>query len=356
MAAAASQGIETSSAIAADVQTDGPTIRLETASQVAAPQVDTTEDGGSAPAGTVAPSITSNVRALSVTASNPLASPRPITNIDVLAELDPNKTFASLGWKWSIECGGQWIGGLNVPESGIKSSSLGDQYGALRFGKVADPANAMRSVLFFRANKSDPLVAGVPRCEASTSTTAGGAIPTGTPVWFAFGIRLSNWIQTPDEQIFAQWHQGDGSTALSPFLAMSVQGGVVRVLLRHNSQQILSKSTTTTVVALEQSPLPLDRWSYFVIKALISPDGSLGSYVTIWRDGAQVVNYHGPFGYRYPGFSPYLKIGHYHWLNTSNPWPTAAATRTLMMRSPVLVSDKTNVYAEPDLRAHVTAR
>ena len=281
---------------------------------------------------------------------------RSLSRSDILTEMNPANSFRSLGWKWSVQCGGHNVGVLDVPETGLTLDNLDDSYGALRFGKVADPAETLRKVMFFRAKRSDPLLHGAPRCEAGSSPTAGGAIPVGTPVWFAFGLRLHEWTATPDEQIVMQWHHGDGSVALNPFVALSVMGSNLRVMARYNNSQVLSKATTTAMELSSKGPLPVDQWSYFVVKALISPDGSLGSYLQVWRDGVMTVNYRGPLGYNNPQFQPYVKVGHYHWNDRINQWPSTTPVRTVMMRTPVLVQDVAGRYGERDLRAHVIAR
>ena len=289
-------------------------------------------------------------------ANSTIAAAKSLSVSDIIAELNPANTFGSLGWKWSIECGGQFLGVLSVPEAGITLNNLDDEYAALRFGKVPDPAAATRKVIFFRASRTDPLLYSAPRCEAGSSPTAGGAIPVLTPVWFAFGLRLHKWTDTADEQIVMQWHQGGDSIALNPFIAMSVMGSSVRVMARYNGNVVLSKATTTAMELSNKGPLPVDRWSYFVVEALISPDGWPGSYLKVWRDGVMTVNYSGPLGYRNLLSQPFVKVGHYHWIDRTNPWPDTTPTRTVLMRTPVLVRDAADRYAENDLRTHVMAR
>ena len=275
---------------------------------------------------------------------------------DVIAELNPAVTFQSLDWKWSVECAAKSLGILSVPEAGLSLNDLGDTYGPLRFAKVADPARPSKRVLLFRATRSDPLIYGAPRCEATASPTQGGALPMGQTFWFAFGIRLESWTATDDEQIVAQWHHGDGTIAMSPFLAISLVQNAAQLVIRYNNNDPVSKATTTSIRLARSESLPTGRWSFFVVKALISPDGSLGSFVKVWRDGVSISNYHGPVGYRVPLLQPFMKVGHYHWIDASNPWPEQTPVRTVLMRTPVLVRDESGRYSEPGVRAYVMAR
>ncbi len=279
-----------------------------------------------------------------------------IDSVDILASLEPAQPFADSGWKWSAQCAGQNVSGLNLPDAGMQFTDLGDEFGALRLGRVADPMAPSRTVLFVRANLADPLMSGAPRCEVATSPTAGGALPVGKPIWFALGIKLQKWVATSDEQILAQWHQGDGSIPLNPFLALSVAGDKVKVMLRYDASYPVSKATTTTIVASNANGLPADHWSYFVFKALISPDATKRPYLKVWRDGVPIVDYAGPFGYNYPEFKPYLKVGHYHWIDHTNPWPATSPTRTVLLRTPTLISDTAGRYTETAVRGYVAAR
>lgn len=276
---------------------------------------------------------------------------------DIFAQIDPANTFASGKWLWSAECSGQAKGAISIPETGIHGPNLGGSLGTLRFGKVADPDAPTRKVLMFRANKNDPQLSGSPRCELGVSATQPGRLQIGKDFWFAFGVRLDKWVISPEEQILAQIHQADGSVALNPILALSVMGDKFNISLRQNTNSIIAKSSTTTVNAWSKSGLPTAGWTYFVIKAKISSDTNVKPYVQIWKDGIQIVDYKGPFGYNTPTIPPFAKIGHYQWGGSSNPWSATALTKTVLFRTPTFVNDKTGaVYSEPDVRAHVMNR
>lgn len=275
---------------------------------------------------------------------------------DVRLQVDPARKFRDYNWLWSAECGGQAKGAVEIPELGLQGSDLGPGLGTMRFGKTDDPDAPGRKVLMFRANVNDPFVAGAPRCELTFSPSFDGKLPVGKDFWFAFGVRLQDWTFTPDEQILMQWHWGNGTIPLGPFLALSLRDRTLKIDSKSNGVYPPSMATTTTRVLWQSADTPTDRWTYFVIRARISPDGSAGPSVAVWRDGTQVVDYQGPVGYNYPEVTPYVKVGHYQWIASFNPWSAAAPTKTVLFRSPALISDSRGRYAERDIRRYVTER
>ena len=185
------------------------------------------------------------------------------------------------------------------------------------------------------------------------SPTPDGKLPVGQDIWFAFGIRLQDWVVSPDEQILMQWHQGDGSILLNPFLALLLKGDTLRIDSKFNAADPPSRTTTSTVTQWQSTHAPINAWTYFVLKARISPFPADGAYLKVWRDGVPIVDYRGPLGYNYPESPPYLKVGHYQWVTPYNPWSDAAPTKTVLYRSPLLVQDPAGKYSEVDLRANV---
>lgn len=283
-------------------------------------------------------------------------TPKPISLSDIRLQVEATKTFSSYKWLWSAECAGQKVGAINIPETGILGFDLGDGLGKMRFGKVADPENAARKVLMFRPNANDGVISGGPRCEITYSPSFAGKLPVNQDLWFAFGVRLQDWVSTTDEQILMQWHWSNGSIALGPFLALALKGGKLTIDSKSNNNYPPSAATTTSRVHWSNGAPPVNAWSYFVVKARISPRSSDGPYLKVWRDGTQIVNYQGPLGYNYPEVAPYLKFGHYQWLAAYNTWSSAAATKTVLFRTPALIQDSAGLYTENDVRQHVRAR
>jgi hypothetical protein len=139
---------------------------------------------------------------------------RAINSTDIRLQVEADRLFSSYKWAWGMECAGQKAGAVNIPEYGLLGFDLGGGLGSTRFGKVSDPENSARKVLMFRPNSGDPLLSGAPRCEMIFSPSFGGKLPVNQDVWFAFGIRLKDWVNTTDEQILMQWHWSNGSIPL----------------------------------------------------------------------------------------------------------------------------------------------
>ena len=283
-------------------------------------------------------------------------APRPINATDIRLQVEADHLFSSYKWAWGVECSGQKVGAINIPEYGILGFDLGDGLGKTRFGKVPDPENSARKVLMFRPNSGDALVAGAPRCEMTFSPSFGGKLPVNQDVWFAFGIRLKDWVPTTDEQILMQWHWSNGTIPLGPFLTLALKGGKLQIDSKANAAYPPTVASTTTRVHWTNGAVPSNVWSYFVVKARISPHAVHNPYLKVWRDGTQIVNYAGPFGYNYPEVTPYVKIGHYQWVAAYNTWISAASTKTILVRTPALINDPTGLYTEYDVRSHVQSR
>lgn len=285
-----------------------------------------------------------------------VATPRPINSTDIRLQVEADRLFSSYKWAWGMECSGQKAGAINIPEYGILGFDLGNGLGNTRFGKVPDPENSARKVLMFRPNSGDALVSGAPRCEMTFSPSFGGKLPVNQDVWFAFGMRLKDWVNTTDEQILMQWHWSNGSIPLGPFLALSLKGGKLQIDSKANAAYPPAVSSTTSRVHWTNGTVTSNTWTYFVVKARISPHTSHNPYLKVWRDGVQIVNYAGPLGYNYPEVTPYLKIGHYQWVAAYNNWISAASTKTILVRTPALINDPTGLYTEYDVRSHVRSR
>lgn len=291
--------------------------------------------------------IATGIASVSVTPIKPIAAQ------DIRLQVNPSNTFASYKWLWSAECNGQAKGAIDIPESGIQGTDLGGRLGTTRFGKRGDPDNPNRQVLMFRPNMYDAYTASAPRCELTFSPSFNGKLPVNQDVWFAFGVRLQNWVVTSDEQILMQWHWSNGTIPLGPFVALSLKGNTLKIDSKYNANNPPSIATTTGIIQWQRSDPPLNKWTYFVFKARISTNSVDAPYLKVWRDGIPIVDYTGPLGYNYPTVTPYLKIGHYQWVASYNQWSPLAATKTVLYRTPALVQDPTGNYTEADLRQHV---
>jgi hypothetical protein len=280
---------------------------------------------------------------------------QPVSSTDIRLQVEPGRLFSSYKWMWSAECAGYKEGAVNIAESGLHSFDLGSGLGTQRFGRVPDPDDASRRVLMFRPNAGDPWIYGGPRCEMTFSPTFGGKLPVKQDVWFAFGMRFQDWTSSTDEQVLMQWHWSNGSIPIGPFLALAMKGGKLQIDSKANAAYPPAAATTTSTVHWNGDVKP-NTWSYFVVKARISPNPADAPYLQVWRDGTQIVNHQGPLGYNYPEVTPYVKVGHYQWIASYNTWAASAATKTVLVRTPALINDTTGKYTEADIRGHVKAR
>ncbi|EWS60319.1 hypothetical protein Y694_01918 [Methylibium sp. T29-B] len=292
----------------------------------------------------------------------PTPAPAPSTSTtttvapgDVFAELNANNAFASDSDGAGLECDGRNASVRSLSEAGFSGSYLSDVLSSTRFGKATDPENAGRKTLMVRPNVNDGLTAGAPRCEVSWWTTQPGALKTKTDIWYAFGLYLPNWETTPEEGIISQWHQA-GNT-VNPFMAIMIAGDRIKFHTGWNSNTNPTQSGNSTR-SYYSNGLPINKWTYFVIKAKISPFTSDAPYFKVWRDGTQIIDYSGPLSYNSPTNPPWAKFGLYPWgYNTSsNRWSPEVPTKTLLFRTPTFVHDPNGKYKEADIRAYVKAR
>lgn len=313
------------------------------------------------PAPAPAPVAVAPTPAPAAPAPTPAPAPAPSTSTttvapgDVFAELNANNAFASDSDGAGVECDGRNASVRSLSEAGFSGSYLSDVLGSTRFGKATDPENAGRKTLMVRPNVNDGLTAGAPRCEISWWTTQPGALKTKTDIWYAFGLYLPNWETTPEEGIISQWHQA-GNT-VNPFMAIAITGDRIKFHTGWNSNTNPTQSGNSTR-SYYSNGLPINKWTYFVIKAKISPFTSDAPYFKVWRDGTQIIDYSGPLSYNSPTNPPWAKFGLYPWgYNTSsNRWSPEVPTKTLLFRTPTFVHDPNGKYKEADIRAYVKAR
>lgn len=299
----------------------------------------------------VAAGLVSTAHLASSMPANDLAAPSKVREVGaaVSAGLDPRRAFAADGWTWGLECLGKATHAADITERGLHANSDGKLEPGLRFGKVPDPLDPSSTVFSFTAHRDDPRMWGAPRCEVIFSPTKKGRLPIGTEFWFGFGLLLPGWAASPDEQIVSQWHMGDGSIAFNPLFAISVQGAGLRFQARFNASREMSKAGTSKPIDLVSEGLPVSAWTYIVARARISTDPADAPFLQVWRDGVELISYAGQLGYAIPGGVPYAKFGHYHWIDTSNPWPAQIASRTVLIRSPMFIFNNASKFQPADL-------
>lgn len=271
----------------------------------------------------------------------------------VFAQLDPEATFQSLGWNAGLVCNGRDTAFANLSEAGLSGSGLGGAYGALRFAKVADPRNPQRRVFIARANVRDPIHSTSPNCVVGWPPGGTGGLPVGETFWSTFGLHLPGWTTVPEESVIAQWHQAGPSG--QPLMTLSVKGAQLVLTVRHNSSSSPTAATNTTRVYALPGALPVNDWANIVIKARISNDAGKAPFLTLWRDGQQLVDYQGPLGFHTGTSAPFAMLGLDTWGHTAgaNKWSETAPTKAVLLAKPTFVKDPAGAYTEPELRAHV---
>ncbi|MEK8085844.1 heparin lyase I family protein [Aquabacterium sp. A3] len=266
-----------------------------------------------------------------------------LQNEDVLVSLRAGDTSATTVGR--LQCMGQ-----NTPIAAIQNGLYGsgaDGITELKHGVVSDTsaANGANKTMLFRLWKSDPVTSGIntQRCERYFASDS-QIIPQLTDIWFGVRLKTSEWDAT-SHRIVWQWHEDNAGEALLPHLAAIVNGTNLKIVAQFNDSGAPTRDNTSAVVLLSTDQWEPHQWQDFVVKANVDPSGSTG-FVQIWLNGTKVVDYSGPFGYRYTNPRDYAKIGLYHWNTTTNYWhPGAPETIEASYSSMMLLKDSANYNA-----------
>jgi hypothetical protein len=249
-------------------------------------------------------------------------------------------------WQWGGSSG-EYVSPLPNPLSGVGPNGVG----FAAFSTVPAPGDDGHSAFRWQLYATDPDTAGAgaKRCEMSfgwkeysypgkvISRSVG--LPANQDNWWAVAVRLedlSGTDGTNDWQTLWQWHDGHGG-GLAPFLDFAAKGSQLYLQAAYDLNPSPTDPTTTKMT-LWNDMRPANTWLRFIVKArkdLVAPQNS---FVTVWLDGQQVVDYHGPFGYNVVELD-YAKVGIYHWISTANVWNPAVPARILWTQGPVQVHD-----------------
>lgn len=219
-------------------------------------------------------------------------------------------------------------------------------------GEPAAGGAAGKKAFRWELHKTDPDTAGAAakRCEFSFGwkeyTYPGKALskqmglPANQDFWWAVAVRPGDtrMTSTKDSQILWQWHDAYGG-GLPPFLSLIAAGGQLSLQIVHDPNTNPSNSTLKRVFPWTTSNWTPDTWMRFIVQARKDTVVPANSYVKVWLDGQQIVDYHGPFGYLVPQMD-YAKVGIYHWISTANPWEDVAPVRVLHTKGPVQVNHR----------------
>jgi hypothetical protein len=249
-------------------------------------------------------------------------------------------------WDW----GGQSGYYKNPQPNPLYGTADGQPFAA--FSTVPSPGEAGKAAFQWELRATDPDTAGTgaKRCEFSLGWkeysypgkvfARQAGLPANTDLWWAVAVRTEDWSASAsgnDWQTLWQWHDAYGG-GLPPFLALLAHGQDWTVRMVYDMSPTPSNATLKTIDLWTASVSP-DRWARFVVKArkdLVTPSQS---YVQVWYDGKQIVDYHGPFGYNVPQMD-YAKVGIYHWISAANEWDPSVPSRRMWSKGPVMAYDR----------------
>jgi hypothetical protein len=235
-----------------------------------------------------------------------------------------------------------------LPLAVIGSDSSGSFFA---FQTGASPDESGKSAFHWEVRPTDPDTAGTgaKRCEFSLGWkeysypgkvfTRQVNLPNNQDYWWGVAVRPEDWSASNgvnDWQVLWQFHDAYGG-GLSPFLDLAVKGNQWVVQGAYD-MSTTPKDSTTKKFALWSSTMPANTWARFIVKArkdLVTPSNS---FVQIWLNGQQIVDYHGPIGYNVPQ-GDYAKVGIYKWISSANAWSPNVPARRMWSKGPVLVND-----------------
>ncbi len=221
----------------------------------------------------------------------------------------------------------------------------------LRVGPVPDPQNPARQVLYFGVDADDPVIFDGTRAHLSNLSQT---LPFNETFWHTASIMHEDWTGTTNNQAIWEWHDGDHSSGLSPFLAFYIQGGKLTIGARYASRPNPSRADMIGVTLFSEPATAANQWQDYVIQGRINPYAGGGGFVRIWRDGVLIVDYQGPIGYDQPGHPSYAVMGYYHW-HSYNPFDRRIPVRRTYWAWSSVVRDPAGRYSTADLQAHLAA-
>jgi hypothetical protein len=249
-------------------------------------------------------------------------------------------------WEWGGSSG-RWVTPIPDPVTGVDS---GLTFNA--FSTVASPGESTKRAFRWELHRSDPDTAGTDakRCEMRMSWNEYNypgkvlarqiGLPANENNWWGVAVRQEDWspsARSNDYQILWQWHDAYGGD-LPPFLNLAAKGNQWSLQATYDTNSTPSNSTLTKMTLWTGTITP-NTWQRFIVKARKDMTTPSNSFVQIWLNGTQIVNYHGPFGYQVAQMD-YAKVGIYHWISTKNLWDTIQPVRRMWSKGPVLINDR----------------
>jgi hypothetical protein len=165
---------------------------------------------------------------------------------------------------------------------------------------------------------------------AEVDGSAGGYIPTGTPVDIRYQFMVEpngsngSFTNTARWFVTAEIHNADkiSGVSTSPPFAIQLAGDHLQVVARYCPTDLdpSNDAGKLTMLTLWTDPNPLQTGQYYNIQIQANVSNTSSGYLDVWVNGIQVVNYHGPLGY---GAPTYWEEGLYR---NAGPAETVAAS------------------------------
>ena len=135
-----------------------------------------------------------------------------------------------------------------------------------------------------------------------------GGFQPGTPLEITYNFKIEPGpVTTSDWTTIGQMHAA--SDGVPPFFIQLSPGDYMQVTMGNGTPQ----NHNYRDAYIDPNPLIRDHTYSMKIDTNFAPDSS--GYLYVWRDGVQIVNYHGPIGY---GDATYWKEGIYRAVDAGN--------------------------------------
>jgi polysaccharide lyase-like protein len=164
---------------------------------------------------------------------------------------------------------------------------------------VTSPVRAGKHAAKTLLRASDPEVNGGQRAEFSDGKK-GTVVEMEKDYWYGLSIFLPEDFTAPtkSDAVLFQWHTQQGGP--SPVLAIRVKAG----------EWVITHNATEKKRTLVRIPLVKERWTDWVVHVRWSAEKK--GFLTIWKDGVEVVK-ETDIITQYPeALGPYAKFGQYH--------------------------------------------
>lgn len=276
-------------------------------------------------------------------------------------------------WSYSLRAQPTYIGyetnGLNILSSALPASgstALGNDITASadlitdtadsedKYKRIADPAGSGKMVGYI-SRASYQYAGNSFRSEMNYErhVVATGITPADqTYFWWAWRTMFlaPSWTDIPATALIAQFHRANVSGTVNPPFAVEIQpragsDATSRIVLAGRWCDLTSMTMVDQQTSFNQKVAEVGEtgvWYTFILRARLDWQTNAGR-MTFWRDGTQLFDYTGKFGYRQG--TTFLKQGIY-------PLNLTGFHDLLLFRSAV-VSDPNLVFTEPDLRAFI---